>query len=114
MPGMLGEPEPPPGPMILAVGYYRPDQRFSPAANNDRIAAAQQAAAALAVDSAAARDFDQAWRQTWTLIRRAPQARMVRTRHGDRMLLTEFLRTRVLEPAVHGLDLAGGLGAAPG
>jgi hypothetical protein len=31
---------------------------------------------------------------------------VVLTRHGDRMLLTEFLRTRVLELAVHGLDLA--------
>ncbi len=33
--------------------------------------------------------------------------------HGDRMLLTEFLRTRVLELAVHGLDLAAGLGRQP-
>ncbi len=38
---------------------------------------------------------------------------MVRTRHGDRMLLTEFLCTRVLELAVHGLDLAAGLGRQP-
>jgi hypothetical protein len=29
------------------------------------------------------------------------------------MLLTEFLRTRVLELAVHGLDLAAGLGREP-
>ena len=29
------------------------------------------------------------------------------------MLLTEFLRTRVLELAVHGLDLAAGLGCQP-
>ena len=33
--------------------------------------------------------------------------------HGDRMLLTEFLRTRVLELAVHGLDLGAGLGRQP-
>jgi len=38
---------------------------------------------------------------------------VVRTRHGDRMLLTEFLGTRVLELAVHGLDLAAGLGRPP-
>jgi hypothetical protein len=37
----------------------------------------------------------------------------VRTRHGDVMLLTEFMRTRVLELAVHGLDLATGLGRDP-
>jgi hypothetical protein len=46
-------------------------------------------------------------------MRGAPQGRVVRTRHGDRMLLTEFLRTRVLELAVHGLDLAAGLDRPP-
>jgi hypothetical protein len=81
--------------------------------NNDRIAAAQQEAAALATGSAMAGAFDQAWRQSWALVQQAPQARVVRTRHGDRMLLTEFLRTRVLELAVHGLDLAVGLGRQP-
>ena len=35
------------------------------------------------------------------------------TRHGDVMLLTEFMRTRVLELAVHGLDLAAGVGRDP-
>ena len=116
VPGMLGEPEPSPGPVIPAADYYRPDQRFSPAVNRDRVAAAQQAAATFAAGSpgsAAARDFDQAWREAWAQIRRAPQARLVHTRHGDRMLLTEFLRTRVLELAVHGLDLATGLGCRP-
>jgi uncharacterized protein (TIGR03083 family) len=123
VPGMLGEPEPSPGPLIPAADYYRPDQRFSPAVNRGRIAAAQRAAAALVAGSAclaagsagpaAARDFDQAWRDAWARIRRAPQVRLVRTRHGDRMQLTEFLRTRVLELAVHGLDLASGLGCRP-
>ena len=37
----------------------------------------------------------------------------MRTRHGDLMLLSEFLRTRVLELAVHGLDLAAGLNRDP-
>ena len=113
MPGMLGEPEPPPGPVILAVGYYRPDQRFSAAVNDDRIAAAQRAARAAGPAPVLARDVDQAWRDAWALMRGAPQDRRVRTRHGDRMLLTEFLRTRVLELAVHGLDLAAGLDRPP-
>jgi hypothetical protein len=38
---------------------------------------------------------------------------VVRTRHGDRMMLTEFLRTRVLELAIHSLDLAAALGRQP-
>ena len=39
--------------------------------------------------------------------------RVVQTRHGDLMLLAEFLRTRVLELAVHGLDLAAALDRGP-
>jgi uncharacterized protein (TIGR03083 family) len=113
VPSMLGEPEPPPGPLIEAPGYYRPDQRFSPAVNDDRVAAAQRAARAAGPAPALARDFDQAWRDAWALMRAAPQERVVRTRHGDRMLLAEFLRTRVLELAVHGLDLAAGLDRPP-
>ncbi len=113
VPGMLAGPEPGEGPLVSAAGYYRPGQRFSSAANTGRITAAQRGAAALATGTAIVGDFEQAWRESWALMRAAPQARVVRTRHGDRMLLTEFLRTRVLELAVHGLDLAAGLGRQP-
>jgi len=113
VPGMLAEPEPAEGPLVSAVGYYRRGQRLSSAATVDRIAAAQRGAAALATGMAIVRDFEQAWRESWALTRAAPQAWVVRTRHGDRMLLSEFLRTRVLELAVHGLDLAAGLGRQP-
>ena len=37
----------------------------------------------------------------------------MQTRRGDRMLLTEFLRTRVLELVVHGLDLAAAMHSEP-
>lgn len=110
--GMLAEPEPPQGPLVPAPGYYRPDRRFSAAVNSDRIEAAQRMASGLA-GSAAVRDFGRAWRHAVVLIQGAPQERIVVTRHGDRMLLTEFLRTRVLELAVHGLDLAAGLRRPP-
>jgi uncharacterized protein (TIGR03083 family) len=110
--GMLAEPEPSPGPLVPAPGYYRPDQRFSAVVNNDRVEAAQRAAAGLA-GRAAAQAFGQVWRDALVLVERAPQERVVLTRHGDRMLLAEFLRTRVLELAVHGLDLAVGLGRPP-
>ena len=115
VPSMLAEPEPEPspGPLTDAPGYYRPDQRFSPAVNDDRIATAQRAAKAAGPAPALARDLDQAWRDAWALMRDAPQGRVVRTRHGDRMLFTEFVRTRVLELAVHGLDLAAGLDRPP-
>jgi uncharacterized protein (TIGR03083 family) len=113
VPFMLGEPEPPPGPLTSAPGYYRPDVRFSAAVNDDRIAIAQRAARAAGPAPALALEFDQAWRDAWAAMRGAPQDRVVLTRHGDRMLLTEFLRTRVLELAVHGLDLAAGLNREP-
>jgi uncharacterized protein (TIGR03083 family) len=111
VPAMLAAPEPSPGSLICAPGYYRPDLRFSPATNRDRVATAQRAAAALSPGLAHA--FDQAWREAWAAVRDAPPGRVVLTRHGDRMLFTEFLRTRVLELAVHGLDLARGLGRPP-
>jgi hypothetical protein len=115
---MFAEPEPgrgaEPGPgLVDAAAYYRRDHRYSPAANAERVAAAQRGAAGLASGAAIVREFDLAWRESWELARAAPPTRVVRTRHGDRMLLTEFLRTRVLELAVHGLDLAAGFGRAP-
>jgi uncharacterized protein (TIGR03083 family) len=113
VPAMLATPEPAAGPLVSATGYYRPDERFSASVNTDRITAARQGAAALGSVAAILRDFDRGWRETWALARATPQTRVVRTRHGDRMLLTEFLRTRVLELAVHGLDLAVGLGRQP-
>jgi uncharacterized protein (TIGR03083 family) len=115
VPSMLAEPEPEPspGPLIDAPGYYRPDHRFSTEVNDDRIATAQRAARSAGPAPALAHDLDRAWRDAWALMRGAPEGRVVRTRHGDRMLLTEFARTRVLELAVHGLDLAAGLDRPP-
>jgi hypothetical protein len=113
------EPEPEPGPepepshVVTAPGYYRADQRFSPATNDDRIQSARRGAAAFSAAADRARDFRQVSEHAVSLLRAAPPGRVVRTRHGDRMLLTEFTRTRVLELAVHGLDLAAGLGREP-
>ena len=111
--GMLAAPEPTGTGLVSAVGYYRADQRFSAAANADRIQSAQRGAAALPGAAARARDFAAARQQAWTLLQVTPPGRVVQTRHGDRMLLTEFLRTRVLELAVHGLDLATALERQP-
>jgi hypothetical protein len=110
---MLAAPEPPAGPLTSAAGYFRADHRFSADTNRDRVAAARREAAALGAGPAIAREFDQAWRESAAQARRARRDRLVRTRHGDIMLLTEFLRTRVLELAVHGLDLAAGLRRPP-
>ena len=113
LPGMLGAPEPPGSDLVSAAGYYRADQRFSTATNEGRIESAQRGAAALAGAAARARDVEAARRQAELALRDAPPGRVVTTRHGDRMLLGEFLRTRVLELAVHGLDLAAALDREP-
>jgi uncharacterized protein (TIGR03083 family) len=110
--GMLAEPEPPAAGQVSAAGYYRADQRFSAATNAGRIAAAQRDAAGREPAGLRA-DFDRAWRAAAADAGAAPPGRRVRTRHGDTMLLTEFMRTRVLELAVHGLDLAAGTGQPP-
>jgi uncharacterized protein (TIGR03083 family) len=110
---MLAEPEPDGADLVPAAGYYRADQRFSEAVNDDRIDSARRGAAALPGAAARARDFRQARDLAWSLVQSASPGRVVRTRHGDRMLLSEFMRTRVLELAVHGLDLAAALDREP-
>jgi hypothetical protein len=71
---------------------------------------AQDRAARPADGFAVAKDFDETWRRADRLCRAQPGGRTVRTRHGDAMLLSAFLLTRVVEVAVHGLDLADALG----
>ncbi|MEU4078170.1 maleylpyruvate isomerase family mycothiol-dependent enzyme [Streptomyces venezuelae] len=109
LPAMLDAPAPGVA-EISAVEYYRPDDRFSPRTNGKRIALAQDRAAAPADGAAFAEDFAATWRRVDRLCRVQPVGRTVRTRHGDAMLLSEFLLTRVVEVAVHGLDLADALG----
>lgn len=112
LPGMLAAPAPTHA-EVTAAEYYRPDGRFAPDTNAARIALAQQHAAQQLSGAALADDFDATWRQVDRLCRAEPDGRVVRTRHGDPMLLSEFLLTRVVEVAVHGLDLADALGREP-
>ncbi|MBL6275363.1 maleylpyruvate isomerase N-terminal domain-containing protein [Micromonospora fiedleri] len=58
-------------------------------------------------------DFERAWRAALAAVEAYPTDRVVRTRHGDAMTVTEFLRTRVVEVGVHGLDLAVALDRPP-
>ncbi|WP_258566196.1 maleylpyruvate isomerase family mycothiol-dependent enzyme [Streptomyces parvulus] len=105
LPAMLDAPSPPEA-EISAVEYYRPDDRFSPQTSGKPIALAQDRAARPA-DSGA---FAATWRRAYRLCRDQPAGRTVSTRHGDAMLVSEFVLTRVVEVTVHGLDLADALG----
>jgi uncharacterized protein (TIGR03083 family) len=107
---MLAAPAPPRA-EVDAGGYFGA-AKFTPEVDADRVAGGQRDAPR--VDRAAlATEFDRAWRATEAAVAAAPPDRVVRTRHGDAMRLGEFLRTRVVEVGVHGLDLASALGRPP-
>jgi uncharacterized protein (TIGR03083 family) len=109
----LGQPADASGPLMTTAQYYRPDNRFSAATNADRIETARALAARLGHPAAMAAELDRRCRESIELLTTTPAGATIRTRHGDRMLLTDFARTRVVEFAVHGLDLAIGLDRRP-
>ncbi|MEO3772177.1 maleylpyruvate isomerase N-terminal domain-containing protein [Micromonospora sp. B9E7] len=107
---MLAAPAPPRA-EVDAAGYFG-RAKFTEQVDADRIAGGRRDA--LQVDQPAlATELERAWRATEAAVAAAPPDRVVRTRHGDAMRLTEFLRTRVVEVGVHGLDLAAALGRPP-
>jgi len=112
LPGMLAGPSPRRA-EVSAARYYRPDHRFAEATNMARIALAREHAARHASGATLAENFGRIWRSVDSLCRHEPDDRVVLTRHGDAMLLTDFMLTRVVEVAVHGLDLADALGREP-
>ncbi len=107
---MLDAPAPPVA-EVDAVGYYRPDHRYAPEVNRERVEAAITSGTRAAGSGHAAlvARFDATWRATWVRAAAEPPGRVVLTRHGDAMLLTDFMVTRVVELAIHGLDLADAL-----
>jgi uncharacterized protein (TIGR03083 family) len=111
-----------PGPaQVDAAGYFGA-AKFTAQVDADRVGSARveavrfQAAADPAGREAGTvlgADFERAWRATLDAVDAHPPDRVVRTRHGDAMTVTEFLRTRVVEVGVHGLDLAAALDRPP-
>lgn len=112
VPGMVAG-EAPARAEVSAVGYYRGDGRFSAEGNRRRIELARERAAAAGSGRGLAAEFGEVWRDAARLCAAEPDDRVVRTRHGDPMLLSDFLVTRVVEVAVHGLDLAAAVGLPP-
>ncbi len=102
-------------PIAGTAEYYRPDERFSASANADRIETARSLASRLtgAGGPELAAELQRRCEAAAELLAAAAPDRTIRTRHGDRMLLTDFARTRVVELGLHGLDVAIGLDDAP-
>jgi uncharacterized protein (TIGR03083 family) len=111
LPPMLGEPEPARA-EVSALQYFRND-RLGGAPDPDRIEAARGHAAEFPTGHEIADALAIAVRDMASLARSEPPERIVRTRWGDAMLLSEYLKTRVFELAVHGLDLARAVGREP-
>jgi uncharacterized protein (TIGR03083 family) len=112
LPGMLTAVEPDRAD-VSAIEYYRPDDRFAAQTNAARIGLAQDHAARLGHGAALVEDFTATWRMVVRQCSAEREDRVVRTRHGDAMLLSQFLLTRVVEIVVHGVDMADALGRAP-
>lgn len=118
LPGMLHSTERVPAdaaePLVSARDYYRPDPRFSPQTNSRRIELGQEYAQRTNGNGAATLAmFEHEWRRAAAMCAAEAEGRVVRTRHGDAMLLDDFLVTRVVEVAVHGLDLAAAVRREP-
>jgi uncharacterized protein (TIGR03083 family) len=94
-----------------AVAYYR--SGYDPAADAADVARrAVEAADAFPDGRALAAGFDRRWREAVDVARSLPPDRLVRT-FGPCLRLDEYLCTRLLEAAVHGLDLTDALGREP-
>ncbi|GGN88476.1 hypothetical protein GCM10010112_71990 [Actinoplanes lobatus] len=92
---------------VSTTGYYRADDRFGAETNAERVRAAQAVTGDLPTrlaDVAA---------QVRAACSPEPGDRLVRTRHGDAMLLGDFLLTRIVEAGIHGLDVADAAGVPP-
>lgn len=126
LPGMLNSADPVPDPTsdlapelalanatVSARDYYRPDPRFSPETNARRVELGRAYASGKGDGTAVLAKFEHEWRRAAEVCEAEPEGRVVRTRHGDAMLLNDFLVTRVVEVAVHGLDLAAAVGSTP-
>jgi uncharacterized protein (TIGR03083 family) len=105
LPGMLAGPAPKKA-EVSAAEYYRPDDRFDATTNQRRINLARTYASEQVSGKALTADLTATWQRAYELCRAERPERVVRTRHGDAMLLSQFLITRVVEVAVHGLDIA--------
>jgi uncharacterized protein (TIGR03083 family) len=87
-----------------AIAYYR-EGYDAVAQAPDVVRRGFEAAAAFPTGSALAHGFDERWRRAVEVARSLPPDRLVRT-YAPCLRLDEYLCTRLLEAAIHGLDLA--------
>ncbi|HJE59550.1 MAG TPA: maleylpyruvate isomerase N-terminal domain-containing protein [Nocardiopsis listeri] len=99
--------------LVSAAGYYSPRVRFSPEVDRARVDSALERAERRSDAAEPGRVLGGLRARLWPRLARVPEDRTMVTRHGDPMLVTEYLVTRVVESLLHGLDLADALGREP-
>jgi uncharacterized protein (TIGR03083 family) len=88
--------------------------RYDPVVDSAEVAARSiERAAAFATTDVLVEAFATTWRSAVDLARQEGPTRLVRVRWGPCLRLDDYLDTRVLEMAVHGLDMADALGTEP-
>ena len=106
----IGEPAPDKGD-TGAAEYYT---RYDPVVDSAQVAANSiERAAQFATTDDLIDGFASTWRSAVDLARAEGPDRLVQVRWGPRLRLDDYLETRVLEMAVHGLDLADALDMKP-
>jgi uncharacterized protein (TIGR03083 family) len=94
-----------------AAAYFT---RYDPVADAPGVAARSiERAAGFASAAALVQAFADTWREAVALARAEGPDRVLQVRWGPTLRLDDYLDTRVLEMAVHGLDLADALGEPP-
>jgi uncharacterized protein (TIGR03083 family) len=102
---------PPPAADTGAAAYFR---RFDPVAEAPGVAARSiERAAGFASTGALVAAFGTTWREAAERAGGTGEDRLVQVAWGPAMRLDDYLETRVLEMAVHGLDLAEAIGVPP-
>ncbi|WP_236543869.1 maleylpyruvate isomerase N-terminal domain-containing protein [Spiractinospora alimapuensis] len=108
VPAMLRAPDPPTVADTDPTRYYLEGQALTTAASDERVQSARHRAHAFPTRAALIDHFDHTWRTVAHQCATQPPDRIVRTRHGDAMLLRDYVLTRVVELVLHGIDLAKG------
>jgi uncharacterized protein (TIGR03083 family) len=96
-----------------AADYYRRPERDTPAYRQGNVEHTQQLAQAVLADTTAVRWFDEISRHAITTLSEQDPDQAVLIPHRGAMRLTDWIITRVVSVAAHGLDVAITLDRAP-
>lgn len=98
---------------ITAADYYRRPERDQPQYRQANVERTRDVAATVLADGMAAVVFDIVFREALTALRNQEPGRVVMIGGRGPMVLADWVATRVMSVAAHGLDVAISLGREP-